>query len=57
MVMNKLKCLILGHKRFKSKSLNGNHILLLRDDMGESLVSVDICERCGAVYSTFSPED
>jgi hypothetical protein len=57
MVMNKLKCLILGHKRFKPKSLNGNHILLLRDDMGESLVSVDICERCGAVYSTFSPED
>jgi len=57
MIMNKLKCLILGHKRYKPKSLNGNHILLLRDDMGDSLVSVDICERCGAVYSTFLPED
>jgi hypothetical protein len=57
MIMNKLKCLILGHKRYKPKSLNGNHIILIRDSMGDKLVSIDVCERCGAVYSTFLPDD
>lgn len=57
MIMNKLKCLILGHKRYTPKSLNGNHIMLLRDNLGESLVAIDVCERCGTVYSTFLPED
>lgn len=57
MIMNKLKCLVLGHKQYKPTVLNGNHIILLRDSLGESLVSIDVCERCGAVYSTFSPKD
>ena len=57
MVINKMKCLFLGHKRYSPKVLNGNHFFLLRDSLGESLVSIDVCERCGAVYSKFLPED
>lgn len=57
MIMNKILCLIKGHKRYAPKVLNGNHIILLRDSLGESLVSIDVCKRCGAVYSTFLPED
>ncbi len=57
MIMNKILCFIKGHKRYTPKVLNGNHIILLRDNLGESLVSIDVCERCGAVYSTFLPED
>ncbi len=57
MLMNKLKCLILGHKRYKPKVLNGAHIIMIRDNLGEPLVSIDVCERCGEVYSTFLPKD
>ena len=46
-----IKCILLGHIPYKPNVLNGNSLLEVRDKLGASLVKVDVCSRCGAVYS------
>jgi hypothetical protein len=52
----KLKCLLFGHVAYKPNALkdnNGNHcsIIEIKDALGCSLVKIEVCERCGAVFS------
>ncbi len=46
-----IKCLLFGHKKYRPNCLNGTDIIEIKDMLGVKLVSVNICERCGAVYS------
>jgi len=47
----KLKCLLFGHKKYNPDMLNNHDIIELKDALGVKLVSINICQRCGAVYS------
>lgn len=44
-------CFIKGHKKYNPKALNGVDVLTINDAMGVKLTSINICERCGKVYS------
>ena len=48
---NKIKCFFVGHKKYSPNALKGEEFMELKDALGESLVKVNVCERCGAVYS------
>lgn len=47
----KLKCLLFGHKRYSPNVLRGHSLITLKDSLGSDLVSINVCERCGAVFS------
>ena len=48
---NKIICLFIGHKKYDPNILGGNDVLRISDALGSELVSINVCERCGAVYS------
>ena len=59
-----LMCFFLGHKKYNPKTLQNRDFLNITEDFratinGEdknyhtTLVSVNICRRCGAVYSDY----
>jgi hypothetical protein len=50
---NWIICKILGHKKYSPKALEGNDLFEVKDSMGYTLVTINVCERCGKVYSTF----
>jgi hypothetical protein len=47
----KIKCLLFGHKKYSPNILQGHSMFTLKDAIGSDLVSIDVCERCGAVFS------
>lgn len=47
--MKKLICFLIGHKKFNC--FDGYDILTLNDREGKKLVSINVCKRCGGVYS------
>lgn len=47
----KIKCLLFGHKKYSPNVLKENSIISLHDALGEELVNINVCERCGAVFS------
>ena len=47
----KLKCLLFGHKKYSPDALQGYSLITLKDSLGSPLVNVDVCERCGTVFS------
>jgi len=49
--MVKLKCLLFGHKKYSPTALNSDDLMTITDALGSKLVSINICERCGRVYS------
>jgi len=49
--MVKLKCLMFGHKKYSPKALENADLMSVHDSLGVKLVGVNICERCGRVYS------
>lgn len=51
-----IKCLLFGHEKYSPQILNGKDIVLVNDALGAPLVSINVCKRCGKVYSTFNPE-
>lgn len=50
-----IKCILKGHKRYEPNALKVNgfqkDLISLHDDLGEKLFAVNVCDRCGAVYS------
>jgi hypothetical protein len=50
-MIDKIICAFLGHKKYSPKCLEGNDFITLKDDLDSKLVSINVCERCGAVYS------
>jgi hypothetical protein len=54
MLFKKLKCWFLGHKKYNPKSLRNEDFMVLRDDLGQKLITVNICARCGSLYTNFS---
>ena len=50
-MVNWLKCKIFGHIKYNPNALNGSDLLELNDYLDNSLVKVNVCARCGAVYS------
>jgi hypothetical protein len=49
--MINLKCMLYGHKKYNPHALKGSNIWVLYNALGEKLVSINVCGRCGAVYS------
>ncbi len=49
--MSRFICWLFGHRKYDPQVLEGKDFSTLRDALGSPLVSVNICERCGAVYS------
>lgn len=50
----KIKCLLFGHKKYEPNALDGEDFMTINDALGEKLISIHICQRCGAIYSDFS---
>ena len=55
-IFNKLKCLVKGHEKFVpdspiSESLEGYEAIYIAGQSKE--VTINVCSRCGKVYSTF----
>ena len=48
---SKIWCAIVGHKKYSPDALKGNEFIELKDQLGHSLVKVNICERCGSIYT------
>lgn len=44
-------CLLFGHKRYRPKVFNNYSFITIRDSIGEDLYHINICERCGLVFS------
>lgn len=49
--MNRIICWLLGHTAYRPNALNNCGLVSLHDALGETLVTIDVCKRCGAVYS------
>jgi hypothetical protein len=52
MIFKKLICWLFGHKKYNPKCLRNKDFMVLRSD-GEKLVGINICERCGNLYTDF----
>ena len=49
----KIKCLIFGHEKRNFKTINGANIITMTDQLGNEIVAINICKRCGKVYSNW----
>jgi len=47
----KLKCLLFGHKKYSHNVFQGHSLITFKDSLGSDIVNIDVCERCGAVFS------
>ncbi len=50
-MLNWLICKIIGHKKYKVYNIECADMLTIKDSLGANLVSINVCKRCGAVYS------
>ena len=46
-------CLLFSHKKYNPNALHGKSFVTLTDELGASLVEVNICRRCGNLYTDF----
>jgi hypothetical protein len=44
-------CFLLGHKKHCSKSMPDGNVIKTVDILGNELLTISVCERCGKVYS------
>lgn len=52
-MFSRITCLIKGHKKYNPDILKGSSLIDLKDATGSHLVSINVCERCGKVYSSY----
>ena len=45
-----IKCLLFGHIPLRLNAIGKNPMIVLRDEFGNTLVKIDMCERCQYVY-------
>jgi hypothetical protein len=50
-MLDRIKCLLFGHKKYSPNALNGESIIEVKDYLHSTLVTINVCERCGEVYS------
>ena len=55
--MIKLKCLLFGHKKYRPNCLGGHSVIDIKDELGDDLFSINVCDRCGSVYSNLRGND
>lgn len=48
--MNRLLCFVFGHRPFRTISAVRRGLIRVGDGLGGSLIVVECCERCHAVY-------
>jgi hypothetical protein len=49
----KIKCVIFGHEKREFKTIEGANIITMTDELGAEIVAINICKRCGKVYSNW----
>ena len=50
-MINWLICKLKGHKKYDPNILNGNDLMTISDSLGVSLVRINVCKRCGELYT------
>lgn len=51
-----IKCIVFGHKKYKIKSLGFDDLFTIRDALGVRLFAINVCERCGNVFTDLRRE-
>lgn len=54
---NIVKCFFFGHRKLKLQTLGDNDVLELRDCVGSKLIRVNVCSRCGRLYTNLEHGD
>jgi len=51
-----ITCLILGHIKYEPAALRDVDMVWVEDTLGQKLVGINTCQRCGGVYSDLFEE-
>jgi hypothetical protein len=51
MLFKKIICWLFGHKKYNPKVLKGGDFLWMEDELNQKLISINICKRCGELYT------
>ena len=52
-MIKRIICFLLGHKKYSINAIEGADIIEIKDVLGNHLVGINVCSRCGAVYSDY----
>ncbi len=52
-MIKRIICYFVGHKKYNPSIFDRYDILRIEGSLGKKLIVINVCERCGAVYSNY----